>query len=194
LERFEREHIEILAACLYRPIEDQDANTWKEIYDNLKTYIFVALCDNYLCSLASMILRELFSFDKIQDDVMKLSSKIFLRALLLLYSPESDQECRDNMLQFLNYLKTGHEGTDRQESFREYTYEILKEFSEKSKTYFLRSNLVEFMNNLARERRGKSSFVLYSLFNFSSSQSRATVPGCDQDSGFLKGEFTLFAF
>ena len=65
LERFEKEHIEILAGCLHKPIEDKDSKTWLNIYNKLKDYIFLAMCDKDLCQLASEILKKLFTFDLI---------------------------------------------------------------------------------------------------------------------------------
>jgi hypothetical protein len=35
----------------------------------------------------------------------------------------------------------------------EYTYKILKDFAEREKTKYLDSNLIDFMNDLSRERR-----------------------------------------
>jgi hypothetical protein len=38
---------------------------------------------------------------------------------------------------------------------KEYVYQIIKNFSEKSHRRFLSTNIVQFMNDLARERRNK---------------------------------------
>jgi len=35
----------------------------------------------------------------------------------------------------------------------EYTYKIIKDFAEREKTKYLSSNLVDFMNDITRERR-----------------------------------------
>ena len=44
---------------------------------------------------------------------------------------------------------------DEELHFRDYIYQIIKEFSEKRKEVFLDSNLVAFMNDVSRERRPK---------------------------------------
>ena len=55
--------------------------------------------------------------------------------------------CKENMLALFEYLiKEG-------ENFKEYVYNIIREYSENNKAKFLGTNLVDFMNNLARERR-----------------------------------------
>ena len=41
------------------------------------------------------------------------------------------------------------------DDFREYTYQILKEFSEEERERYLDSSFVDFMNDLARKRRAK---------------------------------------
>lgn len=54
-----------------------------------------------------------------------------------------------NMLDLFSYFN--NEG----KQFREYTYQILKEFSEEEKDKYLNSHFVDFMNNLARQMRYK---------------------------------------
>ena len=49
-----------------------------------------------------------------------------------------------NLLKFFDYLK---------EKEPEYTYKILKDFAEREKNKYLTSNLVDFMNDLSRNRR-----------------------------------------
>ena len=94
MESFEKEHIDILRACLVKELEEQDKDRWLEIYDHLKEYIFLSFCDKRLCQLASEILKKLFFFEAIQDQVLEMSRKIFLNALRLLYKADSEPECR----------------------------------------------------------------------------------------------------
>ena len=49
-----------------------------------------------------------------------------------------------NLLELFRYLN---------QSEGEYTYKIIKDFAEREKTKYLSSNLVDFMNDLPRERR-----------------------------------------
>ena len=151
MESFDKEHIDILAACLVKDLEASDWEKWLEIYDNLKDYVFLALCDKKLCYLASEILKKLFFFESISDTVLEKSHDIFLNALTLLYKTDSNKECRDNLLHFFDELYP------EDKKFREYFYNIIKEFSEKHLQMFLKSNLVDFMNHIARERRSKNS-------------------------------------
>ena len=51
---------------------------------------------------------------------------------------------RDNLLELFEFLK-------KEEA--EYAYRIVKDFAEREKSKYLSSNLVDFMNELTRERR-----------------------------------------
>ena len=61
-----------------------------------------------------------------------------------MYGGADDQAVRDNLLQLFEFLKK-EEG--------EYAYRIIKDFAEREKSKYLSSNLVDFMNDLTRERR-----------------------------------------
>lgn len=149
LEHFEKEHLQILSGCFVNTLLEKDSEIWINIYENLKNNIFLSLCDRDLCSLAAHILKKIFTFEKIQNQVLKNSRKIFLKILMLIYHPDIEESCRENLLNLFGFLNS------ESEIFKEYLYEIIKEFSEKNKFAFLKSNLVEFMNNIAKERRGK---------------------------------------
>ena len=88
LENFSREHLEILQGCLYLTLKNTDAETWEKIYENLKNFIFLALTESELCSLASDILQKIFFFEEIQKTVLVSSKKIFLKLLKLVYHPD----------------------------------------------------------------------------------------------------------
>jgi len=65
MDSFEKEHIDILRACLVKELEEKDKDRWIKIYDHLKEYIFLSLCTYPLCELASEILKKLFYFEAI---------------------------------------------------------------------------------------------------------------------------------
>jgi len=70
--------------------------------------------------------------------------------LELLYQPDTHQRAKENVLDLLEFLAQESEG------FKEYVYQILKRFAEKSHKRFLQTNIVDFMNKLARDRRRSS--------------------------------------
>ena len=65
MDSFEKEHIDILRACLVKELQVEDKERWLDIYDHLKEYIFLSLCDKRLCELASEILKKLFFYESI---------------------------------------------------------------------------------------------------------------------------------
>ena len=66
----------------------------------------------------------------------------------MVYHPDIDIVCKDNLLELFDFLNT-----EKESVFKQYTYDIIKRFSEDNKNLFLKSNLIEFMNALAKERR-----------------------------------------
>ena len=70
LQNFEKEHIEILAGCLVQQLEPRDHDIWCRIYENLKSYIFIGLCDRELCQLCAEVLKKFFGFETIQEEVL----------------------------------------------------------------------------------------------------------------------------
>ena len=87
-----------------------------------------------------------------------MSRKIFLNALRLLYKADSEPECRQNLLNFFEDLYP------EDVKFRNYFYNIIKEFSEMHLKMFLESNLVDFMNTISRKRRSKCFIFINSPF------------------------------
>jgi len=148
LATFERVHAEIFERCLVLPLEAKDSQVWLRIYESLKWHVFIGLCDRDLCQLCGEIVKKFFTYEQIQDEVLENSQKIFYKTLTLLYHPDRDSICKENMLDFFEFLQS-HESN----KFKEYNYRIIKEFSEKNKEQFLQSNLVDFMNEVAKQRR-----------------------------------------
>lgn len=100
IEEFQAVHLEILIGCLYNPLEERDAQTWIEIYENINNLIFMALCDSDLCVLASDILKKIFLFEAIQDVVLKVSFYLFSKTLQQIFHPDIEDNCRENLLEF----------------------------------------------------------------------------------------------
>jgi len=148
LASFERVHSEIFERCLVQPLEAKDSSVWLRIYESLKWHVFVGLCDRDLCQLCGEIVKKFFTYEQIQDEILENSKVIFYKTLTLLYHPDRDSICKENMLDFFEFLQS-HESN----KFKEYIYRIIKEFSEKNKEQFLQSNLVDFMNEVAKQRR-----------------------------------------
>lgn len=70
LERFETEHIEILAGCLINELNPSEKELWLQIYQDLQKYIFVSLAAPELCHTASEIVKKFFINPYLQDTIM----------------------------------------------------------------------------------------------------------------------------
>ena len=97
---------------------------WLDIYQNLKQYLYGALADQTLCVLASEILRKFFLLKDLQPTIMKQSKDHFKS---FLSTVKHGQRTESNMLQLFEHFNS------LGEDFREYTYQILKEFSEEER-------------------------------------------------------------
>lgn len=96
LMNLDREHVEILAGCLVQQPQPEDRDTWFRIYENLKSYIFVGLCDRDLCNICGEILKKFLTFEAVQDSIMEVFVSILCPKLYCIlyfriqepYSPE----------------------------------------------------------------------------------------------------------
>jgi len=133
LQHVSKEHLDILHSALssYKETAESKA-VWLDIYQNLKQYLYGALADQTLCVLASEILRKFFLLKDLQPTIMKQSKDHFKSFLskhheLFVGTVKHGQRTESNMLQLFKHFNS------LGEDFREYTYQILKEFSEEER-------------------------------------------------------------
>ena len=75
--------------------------------------------------------------------------------LQLLYQPDTDQDCKENVREFLEILHEGGEdGQSRTDTLREFVYQSIKKFAEENPKAYNECNLIELMNKVVHERRG----------------------------------------
>ena len=59
--------------------------------------------------------------------------EIFIRTLSLIYLPDTDEDCKENLREFLELLHEGGDnGEQKSEPLREFVYKIVKEFAEEN--------------------------------------------------------------
>lgn len=133
LQRVSKEHLDILHSALSSYKESAESKTvWLDIYKNLKQYIYGALADEALCVLASAIIKQFFLLKDLQPTIMQLSKEHFKGFLskqrdLSLGGVKQGHTTETNMLSLFEHFN------GLGEDFREYTYQILKEFSEEER-------------------------------------------------------------
>lgn len=109
LESLEWPHIEIFDACTQLDFKDEDLEAWLAILSKMKNHFLIALCYREFSLTTIRILKKFFFHPQIQSDVIKESLDIFIRMLQLLYQPDTDQDCKENVREFLEILHEGGE-------------------------------------------------------------------------------------
>lgn len=140
-------HVEILWACLYRPPADIN---WVNVYDELKNYLFVGLEDPEICKGVIGVLKHFMTAPKLMTEILKKSFNTMINELSLLLNKTSD---RNVLAQTYEFIKSLYWGSGNSE-LQDFIYRILKSFAEKHPALFDRSELVEVMNEIIRNRRG----------------------------------------
>lgn len=65
----------------------------------------------------------------------------------MVYDPDTDQQCKDNMKEFLETLHFGGDETQEStEQLKDFVYHVIKVFAKENSEAYLQSNLVELMN------------------------------------------------
>ena len=67
----------------------------------------------------------------------------------IIYKSLYDEECLNNMRYLLTYISE-----IKFDFCREYIYRLIKDFAINNNEYYLKSNLVDLMNNLYKKLRG----------------------------------------
>ena len=140
-------HVEILWACLFRPPANLE---WVQVYDQLKNYLFVGLEDPEICKGVIGVLKHFMTAPLLTTEILKKSFNTMINELSLLLSKTSDKGILAQTYEFVKSLYWGSGNVELQD----FIYGILKSFAEKHPVLFDRSELVEIMNEIIRNRRG----------------------------------------
>ena len=99
----------------------------------MKNHFLVALCYRSFSLPAIRVLKKFFIHPDLQQKSIDECQEIFIRTLSLIYLPDTDEDCKENLREFLELL---HEGGDNGEhqtrSLREFVYKVIKEFAEEN--------------------------------------------------------------
>ena len=109
LESLEWPHIEIFDACTQVDFAEKDLGDWLEILEKLKNHFLIALCYREFSMPTIRILKKFFFNEKMQDKVILACLDIFIKMLSLLYQPDTDTDCKENVREFLELLHEGGE-------------------------------------------------------------------------------------
>ncbi len=152
LENLEWAHIEIFESCLQQNFYEGTYEKWLSIFSSLKSYFFISLCDRDFCRTSIEILKKIYLNESMQEAFIKESKEIFVKTLKLLYQPDVEQECKDNVKEFLELLHNCDESTP---ALQKMVYDVIKYFAEKNTAKYQTSNLIELTNDVVYKKRGE---------------------------------------
>lgn len=153
LARFEAPHLLILhSIIIYQDFNDNDSKEWIELYNDLKKYIFVALCEKQYSNAAMSICNKIFSFEKILGELLEATFDLFIFTMKLIYSDDLIDKPQENMKALLTFIS---ELKSENNDCKGYVYKLIKTFAIQNDKKYLKSNLLDLMNSIYNEKRGK---------------------------------------
>lgn len=152
LENLEWPHIEIFEACLQQEFYEEDIDKWLEIFSSLKAYFFISLCYRDFSSTTIEILKKIYSNSLMQDKFIEESKSIFVKTMKLIYQPDVEYECQQNVKEFLEYLHTCESSSP---TLKKMVYDVIKYFADHNTKAFQKSNLIDLTTKVVDEKRGE---------------------------------------
>jgi hypothetical protein len=125
LENLEEQHVEVLKACLMQ--EPSDLQKWYGVFDILKEYVFVGLCDPEICTSAAFILRRFLTASALQERTIKVSRETLQKTLQLLLSGEPQESTVEVCFELLRSLYWDYE----QQVLKDFVHEAVQSFMNK---------------------------------------------------------------
>jgi hypothetical protein len=152
LERFESTHLLILhSIIIHQDFNEEESNNWILLYNDLKKYLFVSLCEKQFSNVALGILNKIFSFGKILKELLDSTFDLFISTMKIIYGDEIMDEPHENMK---NLLTTISEIKSENNDCKGYVYKLIKTFAIQNDKKYLKSNLLPLMNSISNEKRG----------------------------------------
>ena len=152
LERFESTHLLILhSIIIHQDFNEEKSNSWILLYNDLKKYLFVSLCEKQFSNIALSILNKIFSFGKILKELLDSTFDLFISTMKIIYGDEVMDEPHENMKTLLTFIS---EIKSESNDCKGYVYKLIKTFAIQNDKKYLKSNLLPLMNSISNEKRG----------------------------------------
>ena len=152
LERFESTHLLILySIIIHQDFNEEKSNSWILLYNDLKRYLFVSLCEKQFSNIALNILNKIFSFGKILKELLDSTFDLFISTMKIIYGDEVMDEPHENMKTLLTFIS---EIKSENNDCKGYVYKLIKTFAIQNDKKYLKSNLLPLMNSISNEKRG----------------------------------------
>jgi hypothetical protein len=148
-EMLETDHMQVLYVCCADPTEFQSshqAESWFKVFQKMKDYLLVSICDPELCDQGLFILHNFLTADTLKFQIYDDCRDIYSKSLELLYHGESDickQKFKDYILSRVVKQVGSGEGTPSSgdNTLRKFYKGLLQKFSEDQPTLYASSNL-----------------------------------------------------
>ena len=83
------------------------------------------------------MLKKFFFHPELQQKAINECQDFFIRTLGLIYQPDTDEACKENLREFLELLHAGgQDGEHRSQALREFVYKVIKEFAEENQKFY----------------------------------------------------------
>ena len=152
LERFESTHLLILhSIIIHQKFNEDESEKWISLYNDLKKYLFVSLCEKQFSNVALSILRKIFNFTKILNELLESTFDLFISTMKIIYGDEVMDEPHKNMKNLLTIISNIQ--SDKNDC-KGYVYKLIKTFAIQNDKKYLKSNLLPLMNSISNEKRG----------------------------------------
>ena len=152
LERFESTHLLILhSIIIHQDFNEEESKSWIILYNDLKKYLFVSLCEKQFSNVALSILNKIFSFGKILKELLDSTFDLFISTMKIIYGDEIMDEPHENMKTLLTFIS---EIKSENNDCKGYVYKLIKTFAVQNDKKYLKSNLLPLMNSISNEKRG----------------------------------------
>jgi len=152
LERFESTHLLILhSIIIHQDFNEEESDRWILLYNDLKKYLFVSLCEKQFSNVALSILNKIFSFGKILKELLDSTFDLFISTMKIIYGDEVMDEPHENMKTLLTFIS---EIKSENNDCKGYVYKLIKTFAIQNDKKYLKSNLLPLMNSISNEKRG----------------------------------------
>lgn len=152
LENLEWPHVEIFESCLKQDFYEDDVDKWLQIFSSLKSYFFISLCYRDFSSTTIEILKRIYTNPSMQKKFIEESKNIFVKTMRLIYQPDVEYECQQNVKEFLEYL---HESENTTKELKKMVYDVIKYFADHNKKAFQTSNLIDLTVDVVDKKRGQ---------------------------------------
>jgi len=145
-ESLEQEHMQLITVCAGPDVKLNGlmGDAWMRVYQKLKDYLLVSICDQELCVDSIGVLNNFLTHDQFKYQVQDETRDLMVKTIELLYNGDSDF-CKDK---FREFIETQVLHNDSDVSLRKFFKNVLQKVSEDHPTVYASSNLTEIKEKL----------------------------------------------